>query len=216
MNPILSFPRVCRIAVTAAALLGVAAVQAESAASARKIDEKNALPYRITRTDRLAVAVFDEPGLTSGGHKVDQRGMISLQLIGEIRVVGMTVPEAQTAIENAYRDQRFLRNPQVNITIEEYAWRGVNISGKVNQQGRKELPPDHPMTIKELILAAGGFQDTARGTDVRVTRTMPDGSLQTFHLDVQSALLGKDKASAADANFVLEPDDTIFVPEKII
>jgi polysaccharide export outer membrane protein len=181
----------------------------------KKIDEKAAQPYRITHGDRLAVSIYGED-LTSGGNKVEARGTITLQLIGEIRVSGMTVVEAQTAIENAYRDKRFLRNPQAKITIEEYARRTVNVSGKVNSQGTRELPPDRPMTIKELILLCGGFQETAKGTDVRITRTLPDGSLQTYHKDVQSALLGKDKASASDANFVLEPDDTVYVPEKMI
>ncbi len=181
------------------AALSLPSFLSAQAPAAKKVDDKDVLPYRITHGDRLAVSVYDE-NLTSGGNKVEARGTITLQLIGEIRVAGMTVLEAQTAIENAYRDQRFLRNPQVKITIEEYARRVVSVSGKVNQQGTRELPAERPMTIKELILACGGFQETARGTDVRVTRTLPDGSLKTYHLDVQSALLGKD----------------IYVPEKMI
>ena len=127
-------------------------------------------------------------------------------LIGQRRI-GM--PTAQL-------DTRFLRDPQITVKIEEYAPRRVHISGAVNNPGIRELPPERPMTIKDLILASGGFTDTARGTDVKVTRTMPDGSLQTFRLDVQSALQGRDRASAADANFVLEPDDNVWVSQKII
>jgi hypothetical protein len=45
---------------------------------------------------------------------------------------------------------------------------------------------------------------------------MPDGSLKTFeHLDVASVIRGKDKAKLADANFQLEPDDLVYVPERI-
>jgi polysaccharide export outer membrane protein len=192
-----------------------ASAGADAPVPPKKVDEKTAQPYRITHGDRLAVSVYGED-LNSGGNKVEARGTITLQLIGEIRVSGLTVLEAQAAIENAYRDKKFLRNPQVKITIEEYARRTVNVSGKVNSQGTRELPPDRPMTIKELILSCGGFQETAKGTEVRVTRTLPDGSLHTYRLDVQSALLGKDRASAGDANFVLEPDDTVYVPEKMI
>lgn len=189
---------------------------AQTPTVAKKPDEKDALPYRITHRDRLGVSVFGEPDLSSSGNMVEPRGTITLALINEIKVAGMTVLEAQAAIENAYKDQRFLRNPTVKVIVEEYAPRIVRITGKVVQQGARELPPDRPMTIKDLILAAGGFAETARGTDVRVTRTLPDGSIKTYHLDVQSALLGKERASAADANFILEPDDIIYVPEKII
>jgi len=61
-----------------------------------------------------------------------------------------------------------------------------------------------------------GFTETARGTAVKVTRTMPDGSTKVFTLDVDSAIKGKDKSTSGDAAFVLEPDDIIYVPEKII
>lgn len=191
-------------------------VSAQAPVTTKKPDEKEAPPYRITHRDRLGVSVFGEADLTSSGNMVEQRGTISLQLINEIKVAGLTVQEAQTAIENAYKDGRFLRNPTVKVTIEEYAPRIVRITGKVQQQGARELPHDRPMTIKDLILAAGGFAETARGTDVRVTRTMPDGSIKTFSLDVQSALLGKERASKGDANFILEAEDLIYVPEKII
>jgi polysaccharide biosynthesis/export protein len=181
-----------------------------------KPDEKQATPYRITRGDVLAVSVFGEPELTSGSNKVEGRGTIALQLIKEIRVAGLTVLEAQQAIQNAYREGRYLRDPQVKITIEQYAQRLVSIMGKVNQPAKYELPPDQPWTIKDLIIKAGGFTDTARGREVRVTRTLPDGTLKTYTLDLQNTLLGKDKTSNPDAAFVLEPDDYIYVPERII
>lgn len=204
-----------RLALSALfAFTAMASAQVPSVA--KKTDEKLAAPYRITHRDRLTVSVFGEQDLTSTGNMVEQRGTITLALINEIKVAGLTVLEAQNAIENAYRDQRFLRNPTVKVDIVEYAPRFVRITGKVNQQGARELPPDRPMTIKDLILAMGGFAETARGTDVRVTRTLPDGSIKTYHLDVQSALLGKEKASVGDANFVLEAEDLVYVPEKII
>ena len=181
-----------------------------------RLERKETVPYRITRGDVLAVSVFGEPDLTAGGNKVEGRGIITLQLIKEIRVAGLTVLEAQESIENAYRDQRFIRDPQVKITIEQYAQRLVSNMGKVNQPARYEWPPDEPWTIKDLIIKAGGFTDTARGREVRVTRTMPDGTLKTFTLDLQNTLLGKDKTSNADAAFVLEPDDYVYVPERII
>ncbi len=178
--------------------------------------EKNYIAYKITRGDRVSVGIVGEPELTVGGKRVESTGTINLLYIQEIRLVGLTIAEAQEAIAKAYRDGRFLRNPQVAVTVEEYSSRSVIISGKVNMPGRPEIPADREITIKELISKVGGFSETARGTAVRVTRTMPDGSLKIFTLDVDSAFKGKEKSTTGDAAFVLEPDDIIYVPEKII
>src|SRR3954467_12941895 len=178
--------------------------------------EKRYVAYKITRGDRLSVGVVGEPELTVGGKRVEATGTINLLYIQEIRLVGLTIAEAQEAIAKAYREGRFLRNPQVSVTVDEYARRAVIVSGKVNVQGSQEIPPDTEITIKEVIIKAGGFTETAKGTAVRVTRTMPDGTPKTFTLDVESALKGRAPSNSGDAAFVLEPDDTIYVPEKII
>ena len=178
--------------------------------------EKKYVAYKITRGDRLAVSVLGEPDLRIGGLRVEAIGTVSLPLIKDIRLVGLTIAEAQDAIASAYRTGRFLRDPQVNVTVEEYAPRTVIVSGKVNIQGRQEIPPDSEFTIKELIFKAGGFGDTARSSAVKVTRTLPDGTVKIFTLDVESAIKGRSNATSKDADFVLEPDDTVYVPEKII
>jgi len=176
--------------------------------------EKQYVAYRITRGDTLSVAVLGEPDLSAAQKRVEATGTISLPLIQNIRLHGLTINEAQDAIATAYRDGRFLRNPVVTVTVEVYSPRMVIVSGKVNNTGRREIPADTVMTLRDLIAAAGGLADTARGTAVRVTRTMPDGSQKVFTLDVESALKGR--ATNDDANFVLEPDDMIYVPERII
>ncbi len=182
-----------------------------------KLDDKKIVPYRITRGDRLAISIFGESDLTAGNKRVEARGTINLTLIGDVRVYGLTLTEAAAAIENAYRDGRILRNPEVTVTVEEYSPRTVTVLGKVKYPGRVDLPPEQQWTIKDVITKVGGFDDTARGTAVKLTRTQPDGSQKVYTLDVQSALLGKDRAtSSTDASFIVEPDDTIYVPEKII
>ena len=178
--------------------------------------EKKFVAYRITRGDRIGVSVLGEADLTGGGKRVEATGTINLPLIQETRLVGMTIAEAQEAIAKKYRDERFLRNPQVSVTVEEYAVRSVIVGGKVNNPGRQNIDPDAEVTIKDVISRAGNFGETAKGTAVRVTRTMPDGSLKVFTLDVESALKGRAQSNSGDAAFVVEPDDIVYVPEKII
>ena len=208
-----------RTARLLAALVSFAVAAGSAAAASLPVapkSEKKFVAYKISRGDRLAVAVLGEPDLTQGGKRVEATGTINLPLIQEIRLVGLTIAEAQEAIANAYRVGRFLRNPQVSVTVEEYAQRVVIVGGKVNAPGRQEIAPDTEVTIKDVISKAGGFGETAKGTQVKVTRTMPDGTVKTFILDVESALKGRAAANSGDAAFVVEPDDIIYVPEKLI
>jgi polysaccharide biosynthesis/export protein len=205
----------CLVAGLALAVLFMGSAQAAQPTPAPKA-EKKYVAYKITRGDRISVDVAGEAELTAGLKRVEATGTINLRYIGEIRLVGLTIADAQEAIGKAYRDGRFLRNPQVSVTVDEYAPRNVIVGGKVNIQGRQEIPPDTEITIKDVISKAGGFAETAKGTQVKVTRTMPDGTLKVYVLDVDSALKGRAKSDSGDAAFVVEPDDLIYVPEKLI
>lgn len=210
-------PTIFRAALAlAAALVTVASGHAQGNSSAESADGKRSVVYKISRTDKISIVVVGESDLNVVGKRVDANGNVNLNLVGEVRISGLSVSQAQAAIETAYRDGRILRNPQVNINIEEYAPRTVSVSGMVKSPGTISLPPETTMTIKELILRAGGFTETANGSKVRISRTMPDGSLKVFTLNVDAILKGRDSGRSADNSFVLEPDDIVYVPESII
>jgi len=173
------------------------------------------LAYRVTLTDLLRVDIYQEDDLRTMS-RVDAKGKINLPLVGEVKVSGLTVSEAQKAVENAYRDGRYLRDPQVTINVEAYAAREVSIQGQIRSPGRYPMPIETAMTVLELVTRAGGFTDTARGTAVNVTRVAPDGTKQVFTIDVDSLLKGKDRANISDNSILLEPGDIVFVPERII
>ena len=172
------------------------------------------LAYDITLTDLLRVDIYQEDDLKTMS-RVDAKGNINLPLVGEVRVVGLTVSAAQKAVEAAYRDGRYLKSPQVTINIESYASREVSIQGMVRSPGRYPLPVETNMTILELVTKAGGFTDTAKGTAVNITRVTPDGKKQVFTVDVDSMLKGKDRASISDNSLVIQPGDIVYVPERI-
>lgn len=178
-------------------------------------EARKALVYRIATNDRIRVGVFQEPDLDIIA-RVDMKGTVNLPLVGQLSVQNLTINEAERVIENAYKDGRFLRNPQVTITVEEYAPREVSIQGQVKNPARYTLPIEQTMTVLELVTKAGGFTDTAKGTAVTVTRINADGTKQVFSVDVESLIKGKDKANTKDTSLILLPGDIVYVPERII
>ena len=178
-------------------------------------DNQRAIVYRIATNDRIRVGVFQEPDLDIIA-RVDMKGTVNLPLLGQIKVQNLTINDAEKTIENAYRDGRYLRSPQVTITVEEYAPREVSIQGQVRNPARYTLPIEQTMTVLELVTRAGGFTDTARGTAVSVTRIKEDGSKEVFTVDVESLIKGKNRARAGDNSLILLPGDIVYVPERLI
>lgn len=204
-------PRLARLLCWLGLTLAVAHAQTAEPA----VDPRKALVYRIATNDSLRVGVFQEPDLDMIA-RVDMKGTVNLPLLGPVRIVGLTIPEAQRTIEDAYRDGRYLRNPQVTITVEVYAPREVSIQGQIKSPGRYVLPIEQTMTVLELVTKANGFTDTAKGTAVSVTRIKPDGTKEVFTVDVESLIKGKDRAKATDNSFILLPGDIVYVPERLI
>jgi polysaccharide export outer membrane protein len=181
-------------------------------------EAKPIVPYRIITNDRLGVHVFqeDDLGLTA---RVDARGDINLNMVGDVHVAGQTLEEAEKSIEDAYFNGQYLRHPRVTLTVEESAPREVSVQGYVKNPGRYPLVIETVTTLVDIISKAGGFQDTGWGTHVRVTRIMPDGTAKVFDpVDVDDVMKGKikDKDKVQAANMILEPGDNIYVPERII
>lgn len=205
-----------RAYLIAGALLLVPELASRAQGAASAAEERKAAPYRITRGDRISISILGEPELKVTGTRVEPVGTVNLVLIKEVNLSGLTIAEAEAKVAKAYQDGKYLRSPRVNITVEEYAPRTVIVSGKVNIQGRQDIPPNSEFTIKDLIFKAGGFTDTARSSAVKVTRTMPDGTQKYFILDVESGIKGRANSNSKDASFVLEPDDVVYVPEKLI
>lgn len=200
--------------IVAASLLG--APTSTLAQSGNPADAKKSYVHRLQLADRVRVAVYQEDDLTSVV-RIDARGRINLPLLGEVPIGGLTVSEAQETIQSAYRENRFLRNPQVTLSVEEYAPREVSIHGQVRSPGRYSLPNESTFTVEELVTKAGGLNDIAKGSAVTVRRTLADGTTQTFTVDVQSIIKGRrNDPKVAESNILLLPGDIVYVPERLI
>jgi polysaccharide export outer membrane protein len=171
--------------------------------------------YALTVSDQVRVDVIDEPDLTVV-QKIDALGNLTLPYVNEVHVAGLSKDQAEKAIEDAYVNGRYLRHPQVTLSIQEYAPREVSIQGQVKNSGRFLLPDESTFSVVDLVTKAGGFTDIAKGTDVIITHSGADGKKQVRHVDVQSIIKGKGTLKPDDPSLMLQPGDIVFVPERII
>jgi polysaccharide export outer membrane protein len=122
--------------------------------------------------DALRVTVFQQPDLTTEA-RVTERGTITMPLVGEVKVAGLTSTEAGKAIAGELKSGKFLKNPQVNVAVTTVRSRQVNVLGMVARPGRYPLD-DTSSQLADVIAAAGGI--AAGGADfVTLTR---DGKTQ--------------------------------------
>jgi polysaccharide export outer membrane protein len=208
----LHFPRRCVSLGVLALLFAAVAFAAPAEPAPPPPSTSQALAHTLTTNDKLNIVVAGEKELGNVS-RVNSKGTVNLTWVGEVRVAGLTVKEAQKAIEDAYRDGRFLRNPQVIINVEDYAPREVFINGEVKSPGKYQLPIEQVMTIDELVLKAGGFTDSAKGSSVRVTRKLPDGGTTVLGpFDVEGIIEGRKSVTSP---LEMQPGDTVQVDQRI-
>ena len=159
---------------------------ARAAALAGQAQPMNALAgfgadYRIGPNDLLEIDVFGVTELKRTV-RVNSTGMVSLPLIGTVKLSGMTAQEAEAAIAERYAE-KYLQDPQISVFIKEFTTQRVTIEGAVQRPGI--YPLTGQITLLRAMALAGGRGDLANLENVMIYRTGRDGKLesQTFDLD---------------------------------
>jgi polysaccharide biosynthesis/export protein len=104
--------------------------------------------------DLIDLTVFDVPELVLKV-RVDSSGVVSLPLMGDLKLAGMTVRDAQHFIARELVEHQMVKEPQVSLFIEEFATQGITVYGEVNTPGIYPLMGPHQ--LYDAISAAGGL-----------------------------------------------------------
>ena len=189
-----------------------AAGQAQSPARDSK-DGQNP-SYRILVRDQVQMTVFDEPDLSTV-QRVDGRGQLRVPLLGNVKVSGHTIRDAEQLLEKLFVQGEFLKDPMVTIKIVEYAPREVSVLGAVRSPGTIPFPIEvNTMDIVDVISKVGGFTGIAKGEAVKVTRQNDSGDESVFKVDVESLITGRGGKPGSD-RFLIYPGDVIYVPDRL-
>lgn len=196
------------VAVSASAQSSQRATPAESKSGERTPAAAGG-DYVLQPQDLLKVQVFKEEDLERE-LRISQESTITLPLIGNVDLKNKTVRQAEELIRRLY-DADFLVNPQVNLIVLEYAPRSVDVVGAVNTPGVVYFPKEEGLTLLGAISRAGSFSRLANKKQITLKRTLADGKIETYRIDVDELMKG-DTAET----WPLQPGDVITVPERIL
>lgn len=191
------------------ALTRLAAADSPPSSGAAESPSQSQTDYVLQPYDQIQVEVFQEPDLERQV-RLSQESNVSLPLIGTVNLKGKTVHEAQEAIRALY-DRDYLVNPQINITLLDYVKVTVNILGSVDKPGAIPIPHDQPLNLIDAITQAGGFTRLADRKHVKLTRTAEDGKTTTTVINADEII-----QSTSEDKWVLQKNDVIYVPERIL
>lgn len=163
--------------------------------------------YVIGEGDLLKIAVYDHPDLTAEV-RVSGDGHISLPLIGEVVVNGLTGPEIEKKIATLLKDG-YIRDPHVSIFIMEYKSKKVTVLGELKKPGLVELRGNS--TLLEVISNAGGITPNASDTlyiQRKIIKGGSDKKEDVIVVDLKKLLEEGD----VTANVPVKDGDSIYVP----
>lgn len=158
--------------------------------------------YVIGPLDVLVVKVWNQPNL-SGAVNVAPDGMISMQLIGEIKAAGLTAKQLREVITQRLKEC-CVNNPEgeVDVQVAKNNSKFYYVYGGVGRPG--EYPLDRDTTVMDAMSLTGGFKDFANKKKIRILR-----GTQTFYFNYNEVSKGK----RLDQNILLQNGDRVFVPE---
>ena len=158
--------------------------------------------FRIGPEDVIQVTVWNNEAL-SRIVPVRPDGMISLPLLNDVPVAGLTPAELKDVL--ARRLAEFVASPEVAVIVTEVHSLKVSVIGEVAHPGRYEFRSH--ATVVDVLAMAGGFTEFASRSRIVVLR--PEGR------SVRRIPFNYDKVgggSGGQDNFPVGPGDTVIVP----
>jgi polysaccharide export outer membrane protein len=157
--------------------------------------------YRISPNDLMAFDVFGVPDMKRDV-RVNASGEVSLPLIGQVPVAGLTAQAAERLIAQRYQE-KYLQDPQVSLFIKEFTTQRVAIEGAVIRPGI--YPVTGQLTLLRALALSGGFAPYADINQIVVYRHGSSGAREQFTYDLDKVRAGQEK----DPN--IRSDDVIVV-----
>ena len=139
------------------------------------------------------------------GYSVDPQGNVTLPLIGDITVAGMTIYEIRDLFQQ--KIDSLFRHAYVEVRLMSYKF---TVIGEVRMPGTF-INYNDQLTVLEAIGRAGGISETGTKEKILVIRPKGDQTV-TYSIDLQ------DKSLLSSPAYFITPNDVVIVqpnPRKV-
>ncbi len=135
-------------------------------------------------------------------------GFVSLPLVGEVKLMGLTLEQASKAIAEKAGER--LADPEVTVLLKEYVKPYFVVAGEVAHPGRFELHGQ--VGLIEGVALSGGVKDSAKRTQVILFRKTSGEMAEVKVYDLRKLM----SASNITEDVQLHSGDMIVVPRNFI
>uniref|UniRef100_B8HP75 Polysaccharide export protein n=1 Tax=Cyanothece sp. (strain PCC 7425 / ATCC 29141) TaxID=395961 RepID=B8HP75_CYAP4 len=162
--------------------------------------------YVLGPGDQIAIELFGQTDI-SKTYTVLIDGTVSLPMVGNVPVRGLTLKQAAAAISAQYA--RYFKRPIVTARLEASRPIAIGISGEVNRPGTYITPQGQVPKVSLLLQTAGGITSKADVRNVQVRRPQPAGGPDTIiNVDLWRIL----KEGDLSQDVLLRDGDSILIP----
>jgi polysaccharide biosynthesis/export protein len=174
---------------------------AETAKPDASAEASDVNTFHIGVDDELQISVWREPEL-SMAVAVRPDGMITLPLLNDVPVLGLTTKELQDLL--TVKLKPFVTEPQVTVSVRAIHSRKVFLVGQIPRPGAYQLSGRR--TVLEMLAEAGGLNLFAKRSSIYILRKQ-NGHETRIRFNYKNALKGE-----SDTNIEVLPGDMIVVP----
>ncbi len=161
--------------------------------------------YKLIPYDQISIRFpfHPEQDPKSASIPVQPDGNVFLDGIGAVQAAGLAPEELAKIIAQKSSDR--LRDPQVVVTIIQYAPRRVFVGGEVKSPGTVTIQDG--MTPLQAIFDRGGFTTNAQTDSVVLIRDAASNDPQIGRMDLTQAM-----ENATAERVILAANDVLYVP----
>jgi protein involved in polysaccharide export with SLBB domain len=141
--------------------------------------------YRLCASDTISLAFPLTPEFDQTVD-IQPDGLAALAAVGDIRSEGLTTEETVRAVQAAY--SKFLRDPIVIVELKNFNKPYFIVGGQVHQPGKYDLRGN--TTASQAIAIAGGFNDSAKHSQVLLFRRLNNDWFEVKNLNLKRILQG--------------------------
>jgi polysaccharide biosynthesis/export protein len=160
--------------------------------------------YLLGAGDLIQVTVFESDELNAKV-RISSRGFITLPLLGQVVVKGLSAREAEVHVEKLYQE-KYIKHPHVSVFVEEHFSQRITLIGQFKTPGTYDYLSK--MRLLDVMALAGGLGEKA-GHTAQIRRRGLSGEDITILIDLEKII----NEGQSELNIEMNGGDVVFVPE---